>query len=95
MRSELLRELEDGLLKEKKRELQGLKMQMLEMGEEAEEKADIELTARRKIEELRTVFAVADPKNLQRRVGELEEAGDDVVRDVCLRLLTGSSGLLD
>lgn len=67
-RSELLRELENGLLRTKKAELQDLKLQKLEISEEAEEKADIELLTRRKIEELRSVFAVSDPANMQRRV---------------------------
>ena len=67
-RSELLRELEKGLLEKKKADLQSLKFQMLDFSEEAEEKADIELETRRKIEELRSVFAIADPENMQRRV---------------------------
>lgn len=67
-RSELLRELEDGLMKRKKEDLQSLKFKMLDFSEEAEEKADIELECRKKIEELRTIFAVADPNNMQRRV---------------------------
>lgn len=67
-RSELLRELEDGLMRRKKEELQSLKFKMLDFSEEAEEKADIELGCRKKIEELRSIFAVADPKNMQRRV---------------------------
>ena len=67
-RSELLRELEDGLLKAKKEELQALRFLKLEISEEAEEKADIELSTRRKIEMLRNAFALSDPENLQRRV---------------------------
>ena len=71
-RSELLRELEDGLMKRKKEELQALKFRMLDFSDEQEEKADIELECRKKIGELRSVFAVADPKNLQRRVRTLK-----------------------
>jgi len=67
-RSALLRELEDGLITRKRAELRDLKLQHLEASDEAEEKADIELATRRKIEELRNVFAVADPKYMQRRV---------------------------
>lgn len=67
-KSELLREMEDGVWKRRKEELQGLKLKMLEWSEEMEEKADIELAARRKVEEVRSVFAVSDPKNLARRV---------------------------
>ena len=67
-KSELLRELEDGLLKAKRTALQNLKLQMLDLSEEMEEKADIELSTRRKIEELRNVFAISDPDNLTRRV---------------------------
>lgn len=68
-RSDIISELEDALMKTKKMELQNLKMQGLEESDEAEEKADIELETRRKIEELRNVFAIADPKNMERRVG--------------------------
>ena len=67
-RSELLRELEEGLMRKKKEDLQSLRFRMLDYSDEQEEKADIELDCRKKIEELRTVFAVADPKNLKRRV---------------------------
>lgn len=66
-RSELLRELEEGLMRRKKEELQSLRFRMLDYSEEQEEKADIELDCRKKIEELRSVFAIADPKNLKRR----------------------------
>ena len=67
-KSELLRELEDSIIAKKKEELQELKQRRLEWGDEKEEKADIELAARKKIEELRNVFALADPKNFARRV---------------------------
>ena len=67
-RSSMLRELEDMLMKNKREELRQLRLKMLNFDEEAEEKADIELECRNKIEELRTIFAIADPKNLQRRV---------------------------
>ena len=67
-RSSMLRELEDMLTKNKREELRQLKLRKLELIEEAEEKSDIELECRKKIEELRTIFAIADPKNLQRRV---------------------------
>ena len=67
-RSSMLRELEDTLMKNKREELRQLKLKMLSFEEEAEEKSDIELECRKKIEELRTIFAIADPKNLQRRV---------------------------
>jgi len=67
-RNDLLGELEDALLRNKKMELQNLRLQKLEASEVAEEKADIELTTRKKIEELRTTFAISDPENLQKRV---------------------------
>ena len=67
-RSELLRELEDGLMERQKRELRDLRLKGLDALEEAEEKADIQLETRKKIEELRSVFAIADPKNMPRRV---------------------------
>ena len=55
-------------MRKKKEDLQSLKFRMLDYSDEQEEKADIELDCRKKIEELRTVFAIADPKNLKRRV---------------------------
>jgi STIP1 family protein 1 len=70
-RSDLLRELEDGLNNRKRAELRDLKHLHLDASDEAEEKADVELSTRTKIEELRNVFAVADPKYLQRRVDHL------------------------
>ena len=71
-RSALLAELEDGLGKVEQYELHNLKSRVMkgEVGnvEAAEEKEEIEENARKKIEELRTVFAISDPENLQRRV---------------------------
>ncbi len=67
-RSELLRELEDGLMAKQKKELSDLRLKMLDFSDEAEEKADIQLANRKKIGELRSIFAIADPKNMQRRV---------------------------
>ena len=68
MRSSMLRDLEEGLMQYEKTELAALKLRGMDFGEEAEERAGLELDTREKIEELRTVFAIADPKNLQRRV---------------------------
>lgn len=67
-RSELLRELEDGLMKKQKWELDDLKLKMMDPTDEVEERADIQLATRNKIGELRSIFAIADPKNMQRRV---------------------------
>ncbi|KAI4183138.1 MAG: hypothetical protein LQ348_004731 [Seirophora lacunosa] len=90
-RSDLLRELEDGLLAMRSFELEnwavkhGITVNTTAADNNnnnnnnnnnatnttstaaQEEKADILDTSRRKIEELRSVFAVADPVNLQRR----------------------------
>ena len=68
MRSELLTELEDGLLKTKKADLQYLRSQRLDPYEEAEQRADIELLSTKKIEELRNMFAISDPMHMERRV---------------------------
>lgn len=67
-RNNLMRELEDGLLKNKKAELQNLKFKMRDYSEESEEKAEIESSTRKKIEDLRSLFAMADPENMQIRV---------------------------
>ncbi|KAL8832041.1 MAG: hypothetical protein Q9170_005038 [Blastenia crenularia] len=69
-RSDLLSELEDGLSAMKKFELQnlGVKHQdRADSNEAMEEREDLETNARKKMEELRSVFALADPENLQQR----------------------------
>ena len=75
-RSELLREIEDGLGRVANYELHMLHQRTLKHGmgdsEAAEEKEEIESASRRKLEELRTIFAIADPKNLQKRVSSLD-----------------------
>lgn len=68
LRSELLREIEDGFNQRRMEELRGLKLQNLEISEMKEEKVDIELSTRKKIAELRNIFQMADPKNMERRV---------------------------
>lgn len=74
-RSELLRELEDGLGKGAEFELHMLRSRIVsgEIGESegAEERGEIETLSKQKIEELRNVFAIADPENLQKRVTRL------------------------
>lgn len=35
----------------------------------SEEKADAEIMLKRKIDELRSIFAIADPQNVEKRVG--------------------------
>lgn len=71
-RSELLRELEDGLGKVAEYELHMLSSRIahgeVDESEAAEEREGIEALSSQKIEELRNVFAIADPKNLQKRV---------------------------
>ena len=67
-RSQMLRELEDSLLMSKENELQGLKTRRLGPNAEAEERSEIERTSKYKIHELRSMFAISDPQNLQRRV---------------------------
>lgn len=67
-RSEMLRELEDALLANKEAELQDLKLRRLGPSAEAEEKADIQRTSKEKIDELWSMFAITDPKNMQNRV---------------------------
>lgn len=70
-RSNLLRELEDALQRMKGTELWNVDVayQGHEDSTDArEEREELEDTWRRKIEELRTVFALADPANLQPRV---------------------------
>lgn len=71
-RSDLLRELEDGLRNVADYELRMLESRTLnhEFGESegAEERVEIETSSKQKIEELRSVFAIADPENMQKRV---------------------------
>lgn len=69
-RSDLLRELEDGLTTTRDFELKNLGVKLQGRGdslEAREEREDVEVAARRKVEELRSVFALADPENLTRR----------------------------
>lgn len=71
-RSELLAELEDGLATVAKYELDRLQ-QRVEKGqvgtaEAEEEKEEIESSNRKKIEELRNVFGIANPEFMKRRV---------------------------
>lgn len=70
-RSDLLKELEDGLQKMQEAELMNVNFRhqgRLESSDAREEREEVEDLWRKKIEELRTVFALADPENLQQRV---------------------------
>ena len=71
-RSELLLELEESLTHAAAIQIsnidQKLKYLELDMTEGAEEKQEIQATSRRKVEDLRSIFAIADPSNLKRRV---------------------------
>ncbi|KAL8708483.1 MAG: hypothetical protein Q9220_006641 [cf. Caloplaca sp. 1 TL-2023] len=69
-RSSLLKELEDSLHVAKMTELEAIDDRILnepDSSEAFEEMEELEDATRKKIEELRTVFALADPVNLQRR----------------------------
>lgn len=69
-RSDLLRELEDGLVTMKSFEVENWRVKYqsrTESIEAQEENSDILDTSRRKIEELRSAFALSDPENLQER----------------------------
>ncbi|MCJ1393348.1 hypothetical protein MMC18_006221 [Xylographa bjoerkii] len=70
-RSDLLRELEDGLMRtadvQRLQVDQRLKHLELDPTNGREEKVEITETARRKVEEVRNLFAVSDPANLARR----------------------------
>ena len=59
-RSDLLRELEESLLRSQAQEIDQIS--------DVEDIDEIKASTERKIEELRNVFAIADPKNMQRRV---------------------------
>ena len=71
-RSELLQELEDSIQSRRREDVRAVRDRIerynLDEAEAEEEKVEIESSTRRKIEELRSVFAIADPENLQRRV---------------------------
>ena len=72
MRSELLLEVEESLNHAAAVNTanidQKLRYHELDMATGTEEKEEIRTASRRKIEELRSVFAIADPVNLKRRV---------------------------
>lgn len=67
-RSDLLREIENGLLRKERSELQNLTLRAISTEADAEERGEIESSTRKKISDLRSIFAIADPKNMQRRV---------------------------
>lgn len=70
--STLLQELEDGLQRTAEQELRQLHSRLqsgnIDERECMEEKEETESSWRKKTEDLRGVFAIADPKNLQKRV---------------------------
>ena len=67
-KSDLLREIEDGIVANKMKQLRNLKEQGLGPSAEAEEAVEIETTTRQKLEDVRSIFAIADPQNLSQRV---------------------------
>ena len=98
-RSELLRELEDGLGKVAEYELHTLRSRTLngevDESEAAEEREEIQAMSRQKIEELRSVFAIADPENLQKRVTWLRSSPAGFLPPACSSVSIGSTGLHD
>lgn len=72
-RNAMLRELEERLEDSKTEELREIEASVkggeLTAVEAEEDKRTVEDVTRRKIEELRTLFAIADPEHLQERVG--------------------------
>lgn len=71
-RSDLLRELEDGLQQVNLYERKNINARMrngeLSQSGAQEEEQELEASTRHKLDELRGVFAIADPENMQRRV---------------------------
>lgn len=71
-RSDLLRELEDGLQQVALYERKNINAQLqngeLSESDAQEEEQELEASTRNKLDELRTIFASADPENMQRRV---------------------------
>ena len=96
-RSDLLRELEDGLGKVAEYELKMLRLRIEngEVGksEGAEERQEIESSSRQKIEELQNVFSISDPENLERRVTWLVSL--HFLLPACSSVSTGSPRLHD
>ncbi|KAL8706094.1 MAG: hypothetical protein Q9201_000796, partial [Fulgogasparrea decipioides] len=75
-RSELLSELEDGLRRMKEFELGNIKSRhqgRLDSTDAREEMEEVEDISRKKLEELQTVFALADPENMQQRSQEVPD----------------------
>ena len=71
-RSLLLEELEDGIQQRAQEDISHLEDRLehreLDEAEFVEEKTEIETSTRHKVDELRNVFATANPANLRRRV---------------------------
>lgn len=74
-RSDLLRELEDGLMKSAEMQMEEVAQRVEYLGlhasEGREEKQEIQVSSRKKIAELRSAFAISDPTNLARRVSSI------------------------
>ena len=71
-RSDLLRELEETIARRAAIELDAIdsrhEMRELIDSEAREEREEIQVSMRKKIEEVRSIFAIADPANFQKRV---------------------------
>jgi len=71
-RSDLLRELDDGLQQIARLERKNIGARMrsgeLSQSDAQEEEEELEASTRHKLDELRSVFAIVDPENMQRRV---------------------------
>jgi STIP1 homology and U-box containing protein 1 len=72
-RSNLLREFEEKVEQDTKKEVADIEARLMasEIGKVAAEEDTQQLQdeTKKKLEEIRTVFAIADPKNLAKRVG--------------------------
>ncbi|MCJ1411119.1 hypothetical protein MMC19_005207 [Ptychographa xylographoides] len=89
-RSDLLKELEDSLSKAadaQTREIdQKMKYLELDPAEAQEEKAEIQVSLRRKTDELRSTFAIADPTNMTRRL-LLQEVPDYLIDNISFAIM--------
>lgn len=85
-RNALLGELEELLTTAKKAETMVIdeRLERHDIGRTtaSEEKADAETTLKKKIDELRSIFAIADPQNVEKRVGYNPHKQDPLTNSV-------------
>ena len=81
-RSSLLAELEDNLARTEAQDLDVVDSQrtagQIDETVATEERQEVKSRSKRKVEELRSIFAIADPANMKQRVSSLKTNAEDI-----------------